>query len=75
MTLPNELPVGLNNEFISNLSYQFYMTTYHVAVLEITDANSERYSIPESVANKPPIDYAMRLEMLGLQVFQNPFSF
>lgn len=51
------------------------MTTYHVAVLEITDANNERYSIPESVANKPPIDYAMRLEMLGLQVFQNPFSF
>ena len=51
------------------------MTTYHVAVLEITDANNERYSIPESVANKPPIDYSMLLEMLGLQVFQNPFSF
>lgn len=63
--------------FKRNLSYSFYMTDYHVAALEITDAEAEkpRYSIPESAVNKPKKNPTMRLEMLGLQVFNKPFSF
>ena len=51
------------------------MTDYKVAALMITDPNSERYDVPEKAAWKPAINPSMRLEMLGLTVFHNPFSF
>ena len=69
-TLPREFPVGVNNMFMKNLSYQFYMSDYHVAELVITDAEKERYSIPEEVVFKPGINPTMKLEMIGLRVFQ-----
>jgi hypothetical protein len=51
------------------------MSDYRVAVLEMTDADKGRYSIPEEVVNKQKPNGQMRLEMLGLKVFAEPFSF
>ena len=74
-TLPHHFPVGLNNEFVGNLSYSFYMTDYHVAALEITDPLKERYDVPEEAVKKPGKNPTMRLEMMGLKVFHEPFAF
>ena len=51
------------------------MAGYHTAVIEITDAKSKRYSIPEEVVYKPYINENMRLEMIGLKVFHDRFAF
>lgn len=51
------------------------MSDYHVAELILTDATKERYSIPEEVVNKPKVDPKMKLEMIGLKVFPEPFAF
>jgi hypothetical protein len=51
------------------------MTDYKKASLVITDANSERFSIPNTVLNKPNKGDTMRLEMIGLKVFYFPFAF
>jgi hypothetical protein len=51
------------------------MTDFKVAALELTDADSKRYSIPEDVVKKPGMNPTMRLEMLGFKLFDNPFSF
>jgi thiamine pyrophosphokinase len=50
------------------------MTDYQVARLTLTDADSERYSIPSNVVPKPDANNNMRLEMLGFQYNLNPFS-
>ena len=51
------------------------MLSYRVARFTLTDRDSERYSIPESVVPKPNSDLSMRLEMLGFTYKLNPFSF
>ena len=74
-TLPKKFPVGLNNMFSRNLTYQFGMTDYHVASLLITDPAQKRYSVPEEAVKKPAPNPKMRLEMIGLKVFYEPFGF
>jgi hypothetical protein len=51
------------------------MSDYRIAVLELTDADKKRYSIPEEVVNKYGPNEQMRLEMLGFKLFYEPFSF
>jgi len=70
-----KMPQGPNNRFIENLSYKFYMTDYFTTVLEMTDADNERWSIPEDIVPKPMINTELRLEMAGIKVNQAPFWF
>ena len=44
-------------------------------MLTLTDANEERYSIPSHIVSKHGVVDTMRLDMLGLQVYEEPFSF
>lgn len=41
----------------------------------MTDAENERYSIPKDVVAKPSFNPTMDLEMLGFEMFNNPFGF
>lgn len=71
------IPVGINNQFISNVSFTFGMVDFKVGYLQMTDANSPRYSIPLEAVNGPKPQSQFRLEMLGLELGQStgPFSF
>ena len=74
-TLPHDFPEGANNKFISNITYEFGMSSFKVGLLTMTDASNERYSIPEVAVNKPSPNPTMKLDMIGLKIFSNPFSF
>lgn len=50
------------------------MQTWRVAHLVLSDKDSKRYSIPEMAVLKPKVDDTMRLEMLGLELNEAPFS-
>jgi len=39
-----------------------------VSKLVITDADSERFSVPEQVVNKPDMNLDMRLDMTGFNI-------
>ena len=57
---------GTNNKITNNLNYLIDMADYRMLRLMMTDANSTRFSIPDSMANMPQGNPAMRLEMLGV---------
>lgn len=40
----------------------------------MTDANNERFSIPDVVVDKPKASAVQKMEMLGFKLFKNPFS-
>ena len=44
------------------------MVDYHVVNMIFTDADNERYSIPEQAVNKPGLNEQMRLEMVGFSM-------
>jgi hypothetical protein len=62
---PRALPVGPNNEYLKNVSFNFGMTGYKSAYLSMIDANNYRYYVPPQAVNPPHLDSTMRLEMLG----------
>ena len=41
----------------------------------MTDAEIERFSIPDDIVNKPSSNTTMDLEMLGFEMFDSPFGF
>jgi len=43
--------------------------------MRLTDADNQRYSIPESAANKPSFQETLRLDMCGFELFDDPFGF
>ncbi len=67
-TTPKHFPEGPNNKFIDKLKYRFTMSDYNIGILEITDANNKRWSIPEYAVKKEKQDTTMRTEMLGLNI-------
>ena len=47
------IPKGVNNKFIQNISFAFDMLDYKTARLVLTDHNNEnRFELPESVLPK-----------------------
>jgi hypothetical protein len=75
ITRPKEIPEGPNNQFIKNISYNFALASPSVGLLTMTDAENERYSIPDVVVDKPEPSILQKMEMLGFRLFKNPFSF
>lgn len=45
------------------------MNAYDVGYLTMTDADNERYSIPEEIVGKAGLDSSMKMEMLGFELF------
>lgn len=75
MADPKSVPEGENNKLIQNVSFEFGQTDYTTAYARFTDAQNERFSIPESLANKPQPQARMRLDMCGFELLKNPFGF
>lgn len=57
---------GTNNQITTNLNYLIDMPDYRMLRMMMTDANSTRFSIPDSFVNMPQGISSMRLEMLGV---------
>ncbi len=57
---------GTNNKIINNLNYVIDSPDYRMLRLMVTDANSTRFSIPDSMVNIPGVNPTMRLEMQGV---------
>ena len=60
------LMTGPNNQIKKSLRYSFDMIDFKVARFELTDANSDRFSIPDEFVNRPDANKNMRLDMVGL---------
>ena len=59
------LLTGPNNQIKKSLRYTFDMIDFKVARFELTDADSDRFSIPDEFVNRPDANKNMRLEMVG----------
>ena len=71
----SQLKVDKNNEFVFGLNFTFEMLDYQIARFTLKDDDKDRFSVPDSVLNKPGPNPTLRLEMLGFQYNANPFSF
>ncbi len=75
------LKTGDNNRIKKILKYSFDMVDFKVARFELTDAGSDRFSIPDEFVNRENSNKNMRLDMLG-HIFKptegrknDPFNF
>lgn len=59
------LLTGPNNQIKKSLRYSFDMIDFKVARFELTDADSDRFSIPDEFVNRPDANKNMRMEMVG----------
>lgn len=72
---PFLIPQGVNNKLVQNVTFTFGMTDFKVGHLVMRDATAKRYEIPDEVFGPTILNPTMRMEMLGFQLFTNPFSF
>ena len=59
---------GFNNNITKNINYQIDMPDYKVLRVMLTDADSNRFSIPANVVPQYQGSENMRLEMLGVSL-------
>lgn len=72
---PKSIPYGQNNQIMKRVRFEFGEVDYNVANLMMTDDLNERFSPPEDLVKKPKASKSMRLDMSGLEVTLDPFSF
>ena len=61
----SSLQTGTNNQIKKSLRYSFDMIDFKVARFELTDADSDRFSIPDDIVERPDTNKNMRLDMVG----------
>jgi small-conductance mechanosensitive channel len=60
------IPMGkLNNEYIKNVSFSFSQVDYKITKVLFTDADKERFSVPEEIVPSLPDNDAMTISMSG----------
>jgi hypothetical protein len=59
------LMTGPNNQIKKNLRYSFDMVDFKVARFELTDADSDRFTIPDEIVKRESQNKNMRLDMVG----------
>ena len=72
---PRSVPTGANNQLIKKVKFEVGQSDFKTAYIRLTDAENERYSIPDDIVNKPSSNPTMDLEMLGFEMFNSPFGF
>ena len=73
---PRDIPVGQNNALFTNVSFEIGQVDYKWSYMIFSKAdNTSRFSIPEDQVNKSRASYQMKLEMVGFELFTNPFGF
>ena len=72
---PKNVPSGANNEYIKNVKFEVGQADYKMAYVTLTDADKERWSIPEEFVNKTTAQQTMDLDMCGFELFKQPFGF
>jgi hypothetical protein len=72
---PKSVPVGPNNPLIHKVKFEIGQSDFKTAYVRLTDAEKQRYTIPEDVVPRPSSQQTMDLEMLGFELFQAPFGF
>jgi hypothetical protein len=74
-TSPRNVPIGPNNKLIKKVKFEIGQSDYKTAFVKLTDAENERYSIPEDLVNQASSNPTMDLEMLGFEMTTAPFGF
>jgi len=72
---PKAIPSGSNNEVITKASYTFAQVDYHTTMMTLTQADTERFSIPETLVKKGKEDDTMRLDAAGFKMPTDRFGF
>ena len=67
---------GANNDYLKQVGFTFGAVGYKQAVLRLQDASDPtRFEIPEDIVKKADIPYQYRLDMVGFELQDKPFSF
>lgn len=70
------MPEGKNNKFIENVRYDFSMINFHTSRLIMTDDDNARWNVPKDIiSNGGESDFKLRMEMMGFQLENDPFSY
>lgn len=69
------IPEGSNNQMINKVAFEFGQVGAYSALAKFTDAENDRWSIPENMVNKPDYSGTARLDMCGFELMKNPFGF
>lgn len=72
---PSTIKTGENNQVIRRAKFEVAQVGYKTAHLSLTDADDDRFSIPEDIVQKPAENGQMRLDMAGFKLNKEPFSF
>ena len=62
---------GKNNELTHKLNWLVDVIAPFMARLVLTDGDTTRFSIPDSLVNKRAGDPTMRLENMGISIFND----
>lgn len=60
---------------INKVAFEFGQVGAYSALAKFTDAENDRWSIPENMVNKPDYSGTARLDMCGFELMKNPFGF
>lgn len=72
---PRQIPTGVNNRLISNVSFEFAQVNSKTTFVQFTDANNSRFSVPEEAIPKPSIDQKGNLKDTGFRLLDESFGF
>jgi hypothetical protein len=60
-----QIPIGNNSNYIKNVAFSFSQVDYKITKVTFTDADKDRFSIPEDVVPSLPDNSAMTISMSG----------
>lgn len=72
---PTDIPVGINNEYIEEVRFEFSQVDYKVTKILFTDNKKQRFSIPSDVVGSMGTNTQMSTNMAGFSYRYDPFGF
>jgi len=72
---PKQIPIGVNNQYIKNVKFEFSQVDYKVTKVMFTDNSTSRFSIPTDVVGAMGANAQMSTNMAGFSYKNKPFGF
>lgn len=72
---PKDIPTGYNNNYTTNVSFEFGQVDFKIHKLKFTDALKEKFTPPEDLVLTKNASVEMSLDMVGFKLNQDPFGF
>lgn len=72
---PKTIPTGYNNNYTTNVSFEFGQVDFKIHKLRFADSMKEKFTPPEDLVYTRNASVEMSLDMVGFKLNQDPFGF